>query len=455
MPGDPRTDGRPLGVRVRVTAVATCVVAIALVIGALALWFVVRLSLYGGLREGATQDASAISSQIEEGAGAGFGELDDDRLLQVIDADGTIVARSEGAPPRPVTSVTRPASTVQIGGTTYVVAVEQATGDRAVIAGRPTATADATLAAVAVALIIGVPVLVSLVAAVTWAGVGRSLAPVERLRRQVGEVTSRTLGRRVDEPGTRDEIDRLASTLNDMLARLDLASASQRRFISDASHELKSPLTTLRQYAELARDHPDRVDQAELSAAVLSEGARMEELVQGLLLLAKADEAALSLHAREVDLDDVLLGEAARLRALGTVTTDATRVGAARVIGDPALLRQLVRNLIDNAARHARSRVALSSREEGDHAVITISDDGPGIPESERLQVLERFVRLDAGRAREEGGSGLGLAIVDEIARAHHGRVWIDADPELGGARLIVELPVGPSDPQGSRRGQL
>lgn len=433
---------RRAGVRTRVTLVATAVVAAALVVGAATLWALVRFSLYDGLLDGARQDASVVSSQLEEGGASTFGEFDDDRLLQIVNQTGDVVASSEGAPQTPVASGDDLTQIVHVDGTGFVIAVEHANDGATVIAGRQTTNADHTMTTLATALAIGVPLLVALVAAVSWVGAGRALAPVERLRRQVGDVTSATLSRRVDEPRTHDEVDRLARTLNEMLARLDVAHTSQRRFISDASHELKSPLAALRQYAELARDHPELVSADELSAAVLAEGERLESMVHGMLVLARADEASLRLERRDVDLDDVLLDETTRLRDLGGPTVDTTGISAARVDGDIALLRQLVRNLVDNAARHARSRISLSVRQTPEGAVLTVADDGQGIPPMERERVFERFVRLDPGRAREHGGSGLGLAIVAEIVRAHGGTVRITEDAALGGVAAVVELPM-------------
>jgi signal transduction histidine kinase len=245
----------------------------------------------------------------------------------------------------------------------------------------------------------------------------------------------------VDEPGTNDEVHRLARTLNDMLARLNLAQASQQRFISDASHELRSPLAVLRQYAELLRDHPERVEGGELARVVLDEGARLESLVQGMLVLARADEAALHLDRRDVDLDDLLLEEAKRLRGVEGLDVRTTGITAVRVRGDRALLSQMVRNLVDNAARHSRARISLSVRRGAESATLVVSDDGPGIAPDDRERAFERFVRLDPGRAREHGGSGLGLAIVAEIVRAHGGTARIEQSVELGGARLVVKLP--------------
>jgi signal transduction histidine kinase len=429
------------GVRVQVTLVATVVVAAALIAAAAALWVTVRVSLYDGLREGAEQDASAVSSQLEASGASALGELDDDRLLQVVDASGRVVARSEGAPLTPVASGRQAGQIVHVDGAAYVVAVEQANSDNLVIAGRQTEAAELTIAAVATFLAIGVPILVAIVGTVSWVGTGRALRPVERLRREVGDVTAVTLNRRVDEPGTKDEVDRLAHTLNDMLARLNVAQASQQRFISDASHELRSPLAVLRQYAELSRDHPERLKGGELARVVLDEGSRLESLVGGMLVLARADEATLRLDRRDVDLDDLLLVEAERLRGIDGPDVATTGITAVRVRGDRALLSQMVRNLVDNAARHANARIALSVQRGAGSAILVVSDDGPGVPAVDRDRAFERFVRLDPGRGREHGGGGLGLAIVAEIVRAHGGTARIEQSGELGGARLVVELP--------------
>nr|WP_280801371.1 ATP-binding protein [Arthrobacter pigmenti] len=285
-----------------------------------------------------------------------------------------------------------------------------------------------------------VPLLILIVSVVTWLVVGRALAPVERMRREVDEVTSRNLHRRIDDPGRSDEIGRLARTMNRMLERLEQSQRSQRRFISDASHELKSPLASLRQYAEVARSHPDRISADDLSRAVLDEGGRLERLVAGMLVLARADEQSLEVKAREVDLDDLVLAEGRRLRTSTELDLDATEVGAARVLGDGALLAQMVRNLVDNAAQHARSQVRLRLSATESTAVLAVEDDGLGVPVEDRERVFERFARLDESRTRNSGGSGLGLSIVQEIVSAHHGTVQISDSP-LGGVCIEVRIP--------------
>ena len=260
--------------------------------------------------------------------------------------------------------------------------------------------------------------------------------PVERMREEVDEVTASRLDRRVAGAGSGDELGRLANTMNRMLDRLDESQRSQRRFISDASHELKSPLASLRQYAEVARSYPDRMTAAELAEAIEDEGGRLERIVRGMLVLARADEGSLRRGDDAVDLDDLVLPELQRLRASTELQVEAS-IDPVRVRGDAGMLAQVVRNLVDNAARHAHSRVVLTLTPNG---ILTVEDDGSGIPESERERVFERFVRLDEARGRDAGGSGLGLAIVREIVTAHGGTVSADRS-SLGGARFTVALP--------------
>ena len=437
-----------MGVRARITLAASSVVAVALVLGAIGFQLVLHASLLEELEAGAEQDAAALAAQVEERGTDSLGELDDERLVQVLDGSGDVVAASEDAPGSAVAGRGDAGATVRFDGEAYVLAVEDADpdtgGDLTVIVGRSTESVAEALATVARLLAVSVPLIVGLVGLTPWLVVGRALAPVERMRRQVDAVTAATLAERLDEPPADDEIARLARTLNGMLARLDSAQATQRRFISDASHELKSPLATLRQYAEVARAHPERVTEQELREVVLEEGGRLERLVQGMLVLARADEGALRAEPVDVDLDDLLLDEARRVRSAG-LAVDTSGVRATRIRGDARLLAQLVRNLVDNAVRHARTGVSVAvSSDRGATATLTVDDDGDGIPPAERDRVFDRFVRLDDARARDTGGSGLGLSIVREIAHAHGGEVLAEDAPS-NGARFRVELPAAAS----------
>jgi signal transduction histidine kinase len=285
------------------------------------------------------------------------------------------------------------------------------------------------------------------VGATTWLLVGRALAPVEAIRAEVDAISGDALHRRVPDPPAGDEIGRLARTMNRMLGRLEQAQARQRRLVADASHELRSPVATIRQHAEVALAHPDRTTTTELAATVLAEDLRLQRLAEDLLLLTRADEHTLALRRRPVDLDDLVFDEARRVRGATGLGVDTTSVSAGRVEGDPAGLRRVLRNLGDNAARAAGGHLAFSVVEDDGVVRLTVDDDGHGIPEADRERVFERFVRLDDARARDDGGSGLGLAIVAELIAAHGGAVAITSSP-LGGARVEVTLPRLP-DPTG------
>jgi len=448
-------------IRVRITLAATAVVAVALVAGAALFAGVLRASLFDSLAGSAEAYASDIATRVDADgvAGAGLDSLDDDdRFVLLLDDGGAVVAASENAEDAPQISESEADDhrLVTVDGDEYLTAVDD-TDDGTVIVGQGTSDVADTLATVTTLLLVAVPLVMLLVAATTWIVVGRALRPVERLRREVDAVTASRLDRRVGDPGTRDEIGRLATTMNGMLERLDASQSAQRRFVSDASHELRSPLASLRQFAEVARAHPDRVDAADLSEAILDEGARLERLVDGMLTLARADERVLVAEPRPIDLDDLVLAEVQRLRASTSLRVDASAVGAARVSGDAGLVAGLVRNLVDNAARHAASTVRVELGELSDAGAATVSsvgaatvllavdDDGAGVPDADRERIFDRFVRLDDARGREAGGSGLGLAIVRGIAAAHGGTVAATRSA-LGGARFEVRLPAASDD---------
>jgi signal transduction histidine kinase len=278
------------------------------------------------------------------------------------------------------------------------------------------------------------------------------------MRARVAGITLADLSERVPLPAADDAIGRLASTMNGMLARLEHAQRAQRAFVADASHELRSPLATIRATIEVSQGSNDSTEWTATGNAVLAETERLEKLVGDLLLLARADEDGLVALRMDVDVDDILIAEQDRLRRTTTLAVVAD-VEPCRVSGDRRQLERLVRNLCDNAARYAVSTVTLGLRHGADHhVVIVVADDGPGVPPESRGRIFERFVRLDTSRDRSGGGSGLGLAIVDEVARAHGGAVAVtDAEP---GARFEVRLPAvsRPDRPSsgidgGTRRG--
>jgi signal transduction histidine kinase len=213
--------------------------------------------------------------------------------------------------------------------------------------------------------------------------------------------------------------------------------------VSDASHELRSPVTTIRQHAEVALEHPNETSTEDLAAVVLSEDLRLQRLVEDLLLLARMDEHVVDARKTVLDLDDVVLEEVARHRDSKDRTIDITKVSAGRVLGDRKQLAKLTGNLLENAFRHARRNVAVALAQENDRVVLRVDDDGTGLPPEERARIFERFVRLQQARDRDSGGSGLGLAIVGEVAAAHGGTA-VALDSPLGGARFEVSLPGAP-----------
>jgi signal transduction histidine kinase len=437
-------------VRVRTTLAALVVVGVAMVVGGVMLVAVLRDALTGEVRATARLRAAEVAADLQSGTRPeqlAVGDAED-LLVQVLDEHGVVVGSTPNVQGLPAVARLRPGASanvdVPIDNDDFLAVAVAATtpeGRRlTVVVARVADMIGESTRIVALLLTVGLPVLLLVVVATTWRVVGRALAPVEAIRGEVDEISAAELHRRVPDPPGDDEVARLARTMNRMLERLQRALARQRRFVADASHELRSPVASIRQHAEVALAHPDRTTTAELADTVLAEDLRVQRLVEDLLLLARADEHALPPRRRQVDLDDLVFDEARRLRDTTGLHIDVGAVSAGRVEGDPAGLRRVLRNLGDNAARHASTRVGFALAGRDGAAVLVVDDDGPGIPQGDRERVLERFVRLDDARARDAGGSGLGLAIVAELVAAHGGAVGI-ADSPLGGARVQVTLP--------------
>jgi signal transduction histidine kinase len=305
------------------------------------------------------------------------------------------------------------------------------------------ASAEAPMSGLRTGVQLGLPALVLLVGTMTWLLNSRSLRPVEALRAETVEIVRRRLGGRLEGRLARGHTARLAGTLNELLERLDASAVRQRRFVADASHELRSPLATIQTELDVALARPERADWTATAREIARETARMQRVVDDLLLLAQADEDTLPPRLEQVDLDELVLTEARRLHDRGLVQVDAARVSGARVVGDPDQLTRVVRNLLANAERHASGVVGLELRMVGGEAELVVADDGPGIPPADRERVFERFARLDEARGRSRGGAGLGLAIARQVVAAHGGRIWVAGDGSVTGARLIVRLPRG------------
>ena len=443
-----RLRGRAGTVRVRTTVAATVLVGLALLAGGFALVAAMRTTLTDEVRSAARVRADDTAAALDTGTDpsfvtAGLSQDDDDAFIQVLDGDGTVVAASPLVAGEPAVAHLDPGESAEVTITREdddFMAVAAGADRYTVIAGRTLDTVSESTSVVTDLLVIGLPILLVVAALTTWLVVGRALAPVESIRREVDAISSADLGRRVPTPPGNDEIARLATTMNDMLGRLERGQARQRRFVADASHELRSPVASIRQHAEVAQAHPERTTVGALAETVAAENLRVERLVDDLLLLTRADEHTLQFQRRPVDLDDLVFEEAHLLRDATPLRVDTTQVSAGRVTGDRAALWRALRNLGDNAVRHARSEVAFTLAERNGAVILDVDDDGPGIPAADRQRVFERFVRLDDARARDAGGSGLGLAIVAEVVGAHSGTVSI-GDSRLGGARFEVRLP--------------
>ncbi len=296
-----------------------------------------------------------------------------------------------------------------------------------------------TTGTVALALACGLPVLVIMVGALVWVLSGRALRPVEAIRAEVADISGRDLHRRVSEPLAGDEVASLARTMNAMLDRLESSASHQRRFVADASHELRSPLTVLQATLEVALTHPKDCAWDAVAGDALEEARRLQRLVEDLLVLARADEGTEAPRSQVVDLDEMILKEAGRLRPRSRVSLDLHRVSVGRVRGNPEQLSRVVQNLLDNAERHADSSVTVELSTSGRQVVLVVADDGPGIPVAYREQVFERFARLDEARSQHEGGTGLGLAIVKQIVEIHGGTIEVASSAT--GAKLVIGLP--------------
>ncbi|CAH0214955.1 MAG: ATP-binding protein [Microbacterium sp.] len=433
-------------VRARTTLGATLVVAVALLIGAFSFYGILSSSIHASAERAAEQRLDELADRFDGPGGGPGGErgIDtlDDEIVQIIGGDGSVRAASEDARDElgsTALPVSDGAQTLTIGGEPMLVVSDGIEDDDTLVLAVSIEDGVETLSTVALLLAVAVPLLLLLVAVTTWLVVGRALRPVTRIREEVDGITAEHLHRRVEVPPSSDEIAALATTMNRMLDRLDASATAQRRFVSDASHELRSPLATIRQHAELAQAHPATTSIGELAEVVSDEGLRLQGIVESLLLLARLDEGG-GTHDEAIDLDDLALAEVRRLRSRG-VEVDGSGIRAARVTGDPRLLGQLLRNLADNAVRHSAARVAISVIPQDSWVFVTVEDDGSGVPPDERERIFERFVRLDEARSRDAGGSGLGLAIVQGIAVAGGGTVSVDAS-RWGGARFVVALPL-------------
>src|SRR6516165_7129062 len=318
--------------------------------------------------------------------------------VQVLGVTGHIVRASPTAdllvpllPPARAAAVARSGRAVLLDGRPFgipylmrVVAVP-ASGGEIVLSGAAYTQVRDTMVTLTRALLVGTPLLLLLLAGVTWLVVGSTLRPISALRRGAQVITATGVTRELPVPEARDEVRVLAVTLNDMLAQLDAAQQRQRDLVSDTAHELRSPIASIRTQLEVALDHPEQQDWAETGRDVLADTLRLARLAEDLLVLARLDDRGTRPppSRRPVDICVLVAEEAERSAGARVPVTTGTGPGCV-VTGDPDGLRRLLRNLIDNSLRYAKSGVDVTARREGDDVVLTVSDDGPGIPAKNR-----------------------------------------------------------------------
>jgi signal transduction histidine kinase len=420
----------PETVRARVTIAATVAAVVVLAAVGWGLAINLRRSLTESLDEQLADIADRVADQVRAGEPPqveGLGE--EDWSIQVVGPDGSVLAANERPDDddEPMRAVTRAVDTP--GG---IVMVH--------VAGPADDIAE-SVATLRRSLFVAVPMTAAALGVLTWVLVGRTLRPVERIRAEVAAIGGSELHRRVPVPAADDEVGRLATTMNDMLARVEDSQRRQRRFVADASHELRGPLTRMRTELEVDLEHPATADVEATHRSVLEEVVGLQQLVDDLLLLARSDGGIVDVAgARTVDLADVTRAAVAKATARPGVVIELAGVVAAPSVGRPGELQRAIGNLLDNAVRHAASAVRVSVSRDGDSVSVAVEDDGEGVPTAERDRVFERFARVDAARAAGEGGAGLGLSIARDIVDRHAGTLVVDAD-YVDGARFVITLP--------------
>ena len=402
----------------------------------------------------------------------GVGRIDPDQagteLIQVVDVRGRVVAWTDAMAGYPPVDFPAPAfgqgrregRSCEVrapGGPCYiVVALRFRSGEnqRIVYALHDAPRLFWSTPFVATVLAFCIPLLGGLVGFAMWRTTGRLIRPVDAIRAELDEITATDLQRRVPEPQGRDEIWRLARSVNATLDRLERAVNRISGFVSDVSHELRSPLTGLRMEVELALAEPEETDQRQTLRTVLAISERLHDVLDDLLALARLESTPLEAKD-ETDLGELAEQEIFRRPRRADFTLVATEPVPVR--GNALELCRLLTNLLDNADRHATEDVTVKvAADEPGTAVLEVIDDGPGVAPKDRERIFERFTRLADGRRRDPGGTGLGLPIARDIAIAHGGTLEVtDRADGLSGARFVLRLPIarprvsapGPSAP--------
>ncbi len=430
--------------RFRIAALAALLTAGLLVGVAVAMVAVFRLQLTESLDENLNERADALAAVVGL-AGEGALGGDEDLLVQLVGSDGVVLRASVNMAGfgrmAPLADGIRTVGAVPGRPESFRVITRSVVvpgGKGVLLVGLNADDINDPVRIMTRILGLAVPVVVLAVGLLNWWLTGRMLRPVERMRAQMADISGSNLGGRIREPETGDEIDRLAHTMNQTLDRLEDAVRRQQRFVADASHELRSPLTRIRGELEVDLAHPEQADPFATQRSVLDEAIGLQVLIDDLLVLARSDSHTEAPKLVPLDFDDVVLSEARRITDRGRVGVSIRDVGAVQVMGDASQLRRAVRNLFDNAERHASAMVTLELVDVGGRAQLSVTDDGAGIAPGDRDMIFERFARLDAARTRDEGGSGLGLAIARTIVNQHGGSLTLVDATET---RFVIDLP--------------
>ncbi len=389
-------------VRLRITAGALVVVVAAFVGGGILLLGVLEREMTAQIDASLRADADFTNRTLTSGGALPTGEGPTDLYVQFLTPEGVVAGASTSAKGLP--ALARP---VGAGAPSSARAAVAATNDPAlgpmrvlaepaptnpavtlVFARSSASVAEVRSSLTGLLLVLGAAG-VALLGTVIWVVVGRALRPVDVMRRTVDAISEDDLHRRVAAPGTRDELDRLAATLNELLDRVDGAVTRERRFVADASHELRSPIAGMR--ALLETESADPASVVEVRAEALARLGQLQDLVDALLVLAKVDETGDDAPGSPVDLDELVLGQARQLERTTNLHIDTSRVSGGQVRGRDTDLGRVVENLATNAARYARTTVAFSVSQRDDLVEFTVSDDGPGIPTADRARIFERF----------------------------------------------------------------
>ena len=447
----PRLHG--VSLRLRLLALGVAGVAMALALGSLVLYAVLTFTLYRALDDGAFDSARAVAAMVSEETVPNPLPVSGSQVVQVVDSSGAVVSASMTAdrltpllrPPELTKAlagerISIPGARAGLSGTLRAIALPAGSpsASRSVIVAVPVSDIEQSQRVLRNTLLLAYPPLVAIMALIAWRVIGSTLRPVETLRSGAARISGSDQDERLTVPESADEIRALALTLNDMLDRLAASRGRQRAFVADAAHELRSPLTNMRTQLEVAQHLGEGGD---LTTDLLADVTRLSALVEDLLLLARAGSDSGRPPSREPVDVRALMAETAKRYAGARVPVSVAEGPPVFASANSGELRRVLANLVDNALRHAGSEVVLAARADVGAAVLTVIDDGPGIPQDERERVFERFARLDDARDRDAGGTGLGLAIVREMLHRSEGSISLQDNPSGPGLAAVVRLP--------------